>query len=191
MNKSESKYYNTAIKMDEAFLSLLNKKKFEFISVKEICETAGVNRSTFYLHYESLNDLLVETGEYINNKFFSYFDHNEVKNFELDNLEDHELNFIKPAYLIPWLTFIKDNKVLFQTILKRFKTLSVVTSYNHLTDEVIKPVLDRLIPNVEKQEYIYRFYVEGIIAIVKQWVKNDCIQEPEYISNLINGCVNR
>ena len=38
MNKSESKYQNTAILMDEALLLLLEKKEFEFITVKEICE---------------------------------------------------------------------------------------------------------------------------------------------------------
>ena len=58
MNKSESKYYNTALLMNQAFIELLNKKDFEFITVKDICKKAGVNRSTFYLHYESINDLL-------------------------------------------------------------------------------------------------------------------------------------
>ena len=46
--------------MDEAFLALLEKKDFAYITVKEICEAAGVNRSTFYLHYETLADLLAE-----------------------------------------------------------------------------------------------------------------------------------
>ena len=56
MNKSESKYLNTARLMDEAFILLLDKKDYEFITVKEICEKAGVNRSTFYLHYETINE---------------------------------------------------------------------------------------------------------------------------------------
>ena len=56
MNKSQSKYFNTAMKMDEALITLLEKKDFEFISIKEICDTAGVNRSTFYLHYDNTLD---------------------------------------------------------------------------------------------------------------------------------------
>ena len=48
MNKSESKYYNTACLMDDALILLLEKKDFEYITVKEICNKAGVNRSTFY-----------------------------------------------------------------------------------------------------------------------------------------------
>ena len=60
MNKSESKYFNTAVRMDEALISLLEKKDFEYITIKEICTAANVNRSTFYLHYENTRDLLEE-----------------------------------------------------------------------------------------------------------------------------------
>ena len=35
MNKSESKYFATAVRMDEAFLRLLEKKDFAYITVKE------------------------------------------------------------------------------------------------------------------------------------------------------------
>lgn len=42
MNKNESKYFNTALLMDEALLQLLEKKDFAFISVKEICQKAGL-----------------------------------------------------------------------------------------------------------------------------------------------------
>ena len=38
MNKSESKYFNTARRMDEALIELLEKKDLEYITVKEICE---------------------------------------------------------------------------------------------------------------------------------------------------------
>ena len=68
LNKSESKYYNTACLMDEALILLLEKKEYSFITVKEVCEKAGVNRSTFYLHYETMNDLLSECIEYVGNK---------------------------------------------------------------------------------------------------------------------------
>ena len=37
MNKNGSKYFNTALFMNEALLSLLEKKDFEYITVKELC----------------------------------------------------------------------------------------------------------------------------------------------------------
>ena len=69
MNKSESKYFNTALRMNEALLALLEEKALEYITVKEICHQAGVNRSTFYLHYETISDLVHETLEMINQRF--------------------------------------------------------------------------------------------------------------------------
>ena len=43
MNKNESKYFNTALLMDEALLILLETKEFEFITVKEICLSGKKN----------------------------------------------------------------------------------------------------------------------------------------------------
>ena len=73
MAKNESKYFNTALLMDEALLQLLQKKDFEYITIKELCKKAGVNRSTFYLHYENMNDLLKESMEMLEKKFYSSF----------------------------------------------------------------------------------------------------------------------
>ena len=69
MNGQESKYQYTASLMDEALLLLLDQKDFDTITVKEVCKKAGVNRSTFYLHYESMNDLLEEMIGMINDRF--------------------------------------------------------------------------------------------------------------------------
>ncbi len=191
MNKSESKYYNTAVKMDEAFLELLHKKEFEYITVKEICEKAKVNRSTFYLHYETVNDLLLETEDYINEKFLSYFQGTEAEKIEVNVLEDGDLNFIKPKYLIPWLNFVKDNKKLFKTVIKRFKTFSFANSFKKISSTIITPVLERLIPEKEERKYIFVFYADGVMAIIKEWLKNDCDKDINDVSNLIIRCVNK
>ena len=41
-----------------AFLDLLKKKPVQNITVKEVCEEAGIHRGTFYAHYKDLYDLL-------------------------------------------------------------------------------------------------------------------------------------
>ena len=100
MNKNESKYFNTAIKMDEALITLLEKKDFEYITIREICATAGVNRSTFYLHYENTADLLKETTRYIIDKHLAYYEVDKQRislNFEACKRE--ELLFITDKYL--------------------------------------------------------------------------------------------
>ena len=49
--------------MDEALLALLEKKEFTYITIRELCAAAGVNRSTFYLHYQDIYDLSEQIGK--------------------------------------------------------------------------------------------------------------------------------
>lgn len=115
MNKHESKYFNTAILMDEALINLLNKKNIEYISIKEICDAAGVNRSTFYLHYESINDLVNETMDYINKKFINCFNESSQDIiYKINNSNLQDLNLVNHEYLYPYLNFIKNNKKIYE-----------------------------------------------------------------------------
>lgn len=102
MNKSESKYFNTAVKMDLALISLLKKKSFEYITISELCKEAGVNRSTFYLHYETIGDLLEETARHLISEFLSYFlTEKKDISFNFTDCTLNELNFICDKYLTP------------------------------------------------------------------------------------------
>ena len=104
MNKSESKYFNTALRMDEALLALLEEKDLEYITVKEICHQAGVNRSTFYLHYETIADLVSETLEMINQRFLSYFPQQEEEILgNMGSLAREDLVLVTRGYLLPYL----------------------------------------------------------------------------------------
>ena len=47
----------------EALLDLMESKSINRISIKEICELADVNRSTFYAHYDNQFQLLEEIEE--------------------------------------------------------------------------------------------------------------------------------
>ena len=119
MNKNKSKYFNTALFMNEALLSLLEKKDFEYITVKELCNKAGVNRSTFYLHYETMNDLLNETINMIEKKFYSSFN----KDLKIDDLikkdDKKDLILVTSEYLKPYLHFVFENRKVFKLALKR------------------------------------------------------------------------
>jgi AcrR family transcriptional regulator len=49
--------------LHEALLSLLDAKRFDQISIREITARAGVGHATFYRHYASKEDLLHELAE--------------------------------------------------------------------------------------------------------------------------------
>ena len=190
MNKNESKYFNTAILFDEALIYLLEKKDIEYITIKEICARAGVNRSTFYLHYESINDLVEETMNYINKKFENYFKEdskNFIKKIKTSSLE--ELNLVEKKYLTPYLTFIKDNKKIFKASFNNPKGMNAFDKYNYLKDYILIPILERFNIPEKERNYLVAFYINGIMAIIKEWLNKNCKDNIEDIEDVIIKCV--
>ena len=48
----------TKLLIRKAFMELLHVKPIQSISIKELCDNAGINRGTFYTHYKDIYDLL-------------------------------------------------------------------------------------------------------------------------------------
>lgn len=189
MNKSESKYFATAVRMDEAFLGILEKKDLAYITVKEICEKAGVNRSTFYLHYKTVADLLSESVSYMNEHFLSYMKKDSSAFvIKLRTCPLEELYLITPEYLTPYLNYVKENRRLFRTALENAEALRLEDSYNGLLRHIITPILERYGVAVNDRPYILAFYIKGLMAIISEWLKNDCADSVDYIAGVIQRC---
>lgn len=192
MKRSESKYFNTAVRMDQAFLKLLEKKDMEYITVKELCETAGVNRSTFYLHYETIGDLLAESVQYMNRKFLEHMKL-RTENFvsKIRECPLDELYLVTPTYLMPYLEYIQQNKCLFRTMLKNSGSLRLDGTYRRMMRHVFLPILERFqVPELDRQ-YMVAFYMNGLMAILFEWLKNDCEDSIEHVCVIMEQCVMR
>ena len=190
MNKSESKYFNTAKKMDNALISLLEEKTFEYVTVSEICKRANVNRSTFYLHYENTVDLLNETARFLLDDFIAYFNvdtkiiTNKFKESSLD-----ELNFISDEYLHPYLSYIKENKRVFATVLLHSDSFGFSDIFQRLYENIFNPILERFDYPITDRKYVMIFYLSGITAVVTEWLKDECEKSIEEVSQIIYECI--
>lgn len=187
MNRSESKYFNTAKRMDEALLSLLYEKDFEYITIKEICARANVNRSTFYLHYENIGDLLLETIQLVHEKFSSSY---SEKNFSIQGKKRGELYFMTDEWIIPYLEFIMENKHIYKAIHKNSTAFGVEKEFVDFFGKVFSPILSVYGVPKEKHEYIMTFYRYGLVSVIMKWVDNDCAESPEFIMEVINTFFN-
>ena len=190
MKKNESKYFNTAIKMDEALITLLEKKDFEYITIKEICDTAGVNRSTFYLHYENTSDLLNETTRYVIDKHLAYYEIDKQRvSLQFETCKREELLFITDEYLTPYLTFIKDNQRLFKVSIKQFHSMHMDEVYGRMFEHIFSPILVRFgVPETERS-YVMKFYLNGVFAIIMEWLNKNCSDDMKMIIKIIIDCV--
>ena len=182
MKKTESRYFATAAKMDEALIECLEKKDLPYITVKEICEKAGVNRSTFYLHYENIGDLLEECVEYTNNRCFEQYGEELADvSGRLRRGRPEELVFISPEYLRPYLRFVKENRRLYRVVLQHQELFHTKKTFSEIFDRVFSPALDSHgVPEREKA-YTALFYLGGITSVVCEWLARDCEENVEEI----------
>ena len=190
MKKSESRYFHTALRMDQAFLELLEKKDMKYITVKEICKAAGVNRSTFYLHYETIGDLLGESVQYMNEQFLEYIKlQAETCVSGIRECPLEELYLVTPAYLTPYLEYIAKNKRLFRTALKNSGSLGLDKTYSRMMKYVFIPILERFQIVEPERDYILAFYIHGLMAIIAEWLKNDCKDPICHVCAVMERCV--
>ena len=192
MNRSESKYFATAARMDEAFLELLEQKDFAYITVKELCAKAGVNRSTFYLHYETLADLLAESAQHIIDRFVAAMPHDTQEFLEkLPERPVEELYLITPEYLVPYLTYVKEHRRVFRTIVEQASALRMNDAYEALSRHVFLPILNRFGVSAADREYLMAFYISGLMAIINRWLQADCQDSIEHIISVMQTCITR
>lgn len=159
-------------KIINAFFDLLNIKSFDDITISELCLVSKVHRTTFYLYFDNLYELLIESIEISNSKFFNYF--------PKQNKNEKHMN---KDYLVPYLKFIKDNKNIFLAYINNKKLLKAPSHFNTIFTEISIPNSQEQDPRLIK--YITLFYIGGIIFIVKEWIHNDFLESPEELADII------
>ncbi|MGN1278717.1 MAG: TetR/AcrR family transcriptional regulator [Candidatus Onthovivens sp.] len=189
MNKNENKYFNTAKKMNDALIKLLETKDYEYITIKEICRIASVNRSTFYLHYENMNDLLEETIRSLNSSFNLHFKSKENENTIIfkDNLED--LLLINDENLIPYLNFIKENKNIYKVLKNHPELFNANKTYEEMFRKIFVPIMKRFGLDEKWHKYLMDFYISGLTSIILDWVYDDCKIPVQEVSDFIKGLI--
>lgn len=189
MTKSESKYFRTALCMDEALIFLLKEKDLEYITVKEICQRAGVNRSTFYLHYETIADLVSEAVEMVNQRFSAYFTATQDISGKIGQADLPDLVLIRREYLYPYLRFVSKHKDLYRAAFRNPRQIQADLKYSQLKKHILEPILRRFGVPEPCWKYCIAYYIEGVAAVLREWLAADCHDSIEMIAGVIEECV--
>lgn len=185
MKKNDGKYFYTARLMDQALVELLEKKDIEFITVTEIAKKAGVNRSTFYLHYDNVYELLEETVENLNKDFVSSFD---LRTTPEINSKDNAF-LITEEYLIPYLEFCKKNRRILRLVRQKPWLFKKNKTYGKMYNEIFYPAISQFVVKESDRVYKLEYFTCGVTAIVHKWLERECAEEIEEIVKIIKDCV--
>lgn len=175
--KNNQRYKSSSEKIETAFLSLLLNKSYEDISVSDICERGEINRSTFYAHYDDINDLVI--------KIESRFAQGMALIFNFGERHTHEA-------FIEMFEFVKKNKYFYKAFLNiPYATLAE----KNVKQQILSNINDKSMnPKLDGIELIYRanFFGAGIKELCRLWIERDCKETPEKMATLLfNEYTNR
>lgn len=178
MNKKidRRKKYTRQVLMDSLII-LLKVKPITSITVKEICEQADINRSTFYAHYKDQFDLLEQIEEEIITDLNMYLNQYDFEQ------EQEALQMTEKL-----LEYIVSKYEMFQTLLNEnadhtFERRVMDVARQYLTQNRFKN--DEL--DADITEYVITYFISGSIYVIKQWVASGMDQSPKRIAQLINS----
>ncbi len=163
----------------DGLLLLLKNKDIQQISVKELCETAQVNRSTFYTHYGTPRDVLID--------------------IERDALEDLNMETCRTredirSHLVRMCEYLYKHRETQRLIMK-----------NNTDEEVAQtladPIFSFYVPAAFLGDLSGRdpadvslcasFLTFGMYHVLKDWLLSNIEKTPEEIGNLMADMVLR
>ena len=167
----------TKMLIRRAFTDLLRVKPVQSISIKELCEKAGVNRGTFYAHYASVHDLLMQMEDEMLSEI------NEV----LASLLPEDGGDVSSLRISTELfQCLKDNADLCTVTLGDFGDKSFAMRMLNMGWEKCFDAYSRYFHGASPKEiaYFYAFVSEGCIGLLRRWLREGMTTSAEDIAAL-------
>lgn len=155
----------TKLLLTESFLKFLSEKPLHRITIKEICEEADVNRSTYYAHYTDPYDQLRKIEAEIMIDMEVYVDRNESKNEKTIVYQVQTLKAI--------LEYIQSKKHVFQVLLGEFGDTKFERNLLSYFGEKIFQEGNFDEKSIKEKEYQYIYAATGSFGMVIQWITEE------------------
>ncbi|MBQ4539502.1 MAG: TetR/AcrR family transcriptional regulator [Oscillospiraceae bacterium] len=177
MKKNPAKTEQTRQRIQNAFWDIHREKSIDKITVREVAEHAGVNRSTFYAYYKDVYDILEQSENEIITALIS--EHHWRSKGVLDHAQ-----YKKDLYEIG--EFFKKHKKSLLVLVgekgdPRFSKRIWDTAWRGLRENIADisgryddPLLD----------YIVEYIINCHAGILTLWFKNGCVTPFEQIADL-------
>lgn len=175
MAKSDQRTRLTKLLIRRAFTDLVKQKPIQSISIKELCEIAGINRGTFYSHYTDIYDLL----EKIEAEMLQDFQASLAPLLEND---DNELTSLKITAGV--FSCLKENADICAMTLgpygdKEFALRLLRIGREKCMESYIKYFIGA---SPKKIEYYYAFVSTGCMGLLERWLADGMTDSAEDIA---------
>ncbi|MCX8131414.1 MAG: TetR/AcrR family transcriptional regulator C-terminal domain-containing protein [Clostridia bacterium] len=175
--KADRRVKYTKMFLKKGLVELMRENPISKISVKMLCETADINRSTFYAHYTDQYDLLEQLEQEVIEELKKFISKDAFSKQTIQTV--HSLKQI--------LDYIAQNGDLFITLLSENGDSSFHREIMFLAQQkIISDIHNDLNIDARTSEYLKSFAITGTLSIVQKWLIDGMIESTEEMTELVS-----
>ncbi len=164
------RYQSTEEKIEKALFNLLRIRNFNDIYIKEICYEAGINRSSFYAHYQDINDLMMKTEARLSAEINKIFVPNKVYMHE---------DFVK------LFEFLYSKRDFYNAYLSQHDQFMVKNDFVGYLKRAEEGIITHDKYDSQDLHYHMAFFSGGLLAMSKFWIQGGCKIAPAQMAQII------
>lgn len=185
-----SKTKKTKLHIMDAYLSLIKKKYWEKITVKEIYSKANITRGTFYQYFSNIYDLMEQIEEPLLNELSSTYQNctDRTANVVTPNSFEEKFNHTPPKPLLIWFDFCMKHKKKMSILLNNNSDPYFIVKLRRILHDQINQMMDDDgMPKDGLRQPFIKAFLELHLLSVRAWLdssENEFLSRDEIISIL-------
>lgn len=164
--------------LQEALLRLLDTKPLNKIKVNELCEESGVNRATFYRHYNSITDVLHD----IEREFVSHVPKNKTPP---QSKEEFRCNLEKNC------TYFYEHRDLVKILLRNRSDEDMMRCLEKAYQNALDRQMEKnpSMPDDDTAKMILTVIGGGCQWLLRKWILDDIQKSPAEIAEILYSMI--
>ncbi len=173
--KVDRRVIKTRKQLKKGLASLMKEKSVNQITVKELVEEVNINRSTFYLHFKDIQDLLREIEENMEQEIKRAIQEHPI---EPDN--ENAFYFIEDMFRV-----LDEEREISKALSGPNGDMGFIHRIEKIIKENSRETLEKMFPGKKEDlKYFYAFCLSGCLGLVKIWLNEGEEKSPEEMAQM-------
>lgn len=177
--KKDRRIRKTRAQLQNGLAKLMKTKSINEITVKELVDEVDINRSTFYLHYTDIYNLLEDIENRLMDEILRVIDSHK-------NVTDGGLLSI----FTDIFTLIDANRDICSALIGEKGDMAFVQRMEDIiASHGVHDLMNQFMLPERPIHYMISFSMSGCIGMLKEWLSTENSEPPEYMANVAYNTV--
>ena len=173
--KVDRRVIKTRRQLKKGLAALMKEKSVNQITVKELVEEVDINRSTFYLHFKDIQDLLREIEENMEAQIKRAIEEHPIVS---DN--ENAFYFIEDMFRV-----LDEEREISKALIGPNGDMGFIHRIEQIIKENSRGTLEKMFPGKKEDlKYFYAFCLSGCLGLVKVWLNEGEEKSPEEMAQM-------